>query len=155
MKPLPSNIYNRIKELDADIKEKLRQRGIIVPVRNNDGSIRVGFYKIVKRDGFYFIMDYSNEPVVKNINLPQSAALLANKLALGKYIDTNILNADQRYGHALFEETLQQQLAIKSVSKNKLDNADLMYTKAKISRLKKEHYRNEITRGFENLMRFR
>lgn len=155
MKLLSNNIYNKIKELDASIKAKLKQKGIVVPIRNDDGSINVGFYKIIKRDGFYLIMDYSDEPVIKNINLPQSAALLANKLALGKHVDTTILNADQRYGHALFEETLQQHLAIKSVSKNKLDNADLMYTKAKISRLKKEHYRNEITRGFENLMRFR
>ena len=155
MKLLPNDIYKKIKELDIDVKEKLKRQGIVVPVQERDGSIRVGFYKIVKHDGVYSIVDFGNESIIDSINLPQSAALLANKLALGKGVEDNILIADRKYGHALFEETLQTNLAVKHIKKNKLDDADLMYTKAKISKQKKERYRDEIARGFEKLIRFR
>lgn len=155
MKHLPNDIYKKIKDLDANVKEQLKRQGIVVPVQERDGSIRVGFYKIIKHNGVYSIVDFGNESIVDYINLPQSAALLANRLALGKGIEDSILTADRKYGHALFEETLQQNLAIKHIKKNKLDDADLMYTKAKISKFKKERYRDEIARGFEKLIRFR
>ena len=60
------------------------------------------------KTGFYSILNYCNDVVVDYINLPQSAALLANRLALGKYMDDNILIADRSYGHALFEEELHK-----------------------------------------------
>ena len=156
MKQIPDEIYNKIKKINSDVKEDLRRRGIVVPKQNKDGSITVGRYKILKDNrGFFTIVDYGNETIIERINLAQSAALLANKLALGKFIDDEVLNADMKYGHALFEETLQEKLARKSIKKNDLDRADLMFTKAKLSRLRKEHYRGEITRGFEKLIRIR
>lgn len=156
MKPLPNDLYSKIKQLNKDVKEKLKRQGVVVPVRDNDGSIRVGYYRIKKTDvGFYSIVDYGNELIVDRINLPQAAAVIANKLALGKYLDDKILEADRKYGHALFEETLQNHIATRSIKKSKLDQADLMFTKAKISRLKKEYYKNEVVKGFENLVRIR
>lgn len=156
MKLLPTEIYQKLKQLDQDVKENLKRQGIVVPVQDKDGTIKIGYYKIAKnKKGFYSVIDYRNEVVVDNINLPQTAAVLANKLALGKYIDDYILDADRRYGHALFEEQLHEKLATRNIKKNNIDYADLMFTKAKISRFKKEKYRVEIAKGFEKLMRFR
>lgn len=156
MKTIPDDIYNKIKQISHDVKEDLKRSGIMVPVKNRDGSITVGRFRIVKDNrGFFNIVDHWDEIIVDSINLPQTAALLANKLALGKFIDDQILGADRKYGHALFEETLQESLARKSIKKNDIDKADLMFTKAKLSRLKKEHYKTEITQGFEKLIRFR
>lgn len=156
MKLLPNDLYLRIRQLDHDVKEKLKRQGVVVPKKNKDGTISVGHYKIVKNpQGFYSILDYSNEAIVEKINLPQTAAIIANKLALGKYLDNDILNADRRYGHALFEETLHNHLGGVKIKKNDLDAADVMFTKATISKHKKEKYREEVVSGFEKLIRFR
>lgn len=156
MKNLPKDIYQRIHEIDVKVKSKLRQRGIVVPVKNSDGSIRVGHF-IIKKDieGFFSINNYANEPVIDKINLPQSAALLANGLALGKFIDTDILTADRKYGHALFEEEYEKFLVRKIAKKNAIDKLDIYHAKSHLAKLKKEYYKNQVLQGFERLMRFR
>lgn len=154
MKSDNNDLYYKIKQISNDVSDQLSRRGIVAPIKNKDGTISVGHYKIKKnKDGCYNILDFSNESIINGINLPQSAALLANSLALGKSIDTATLSTDQRYGYALFEEELQQQLAVKSIKQNQIDKADLLYTKAKISRNKKSQYQNDILRSFEKLMR--
>ncbi len=156
MKNLPKDIYQKIHEIDAQVKSKLRRKGIVVPVRTNDGTVRVGNY-FIKKDssGFFSINDYTNEPIIDKINLPQSAALLANGLALGKFIDNNILSADRKYGHALFEEEYGKFLAHKTAKKNAFDRLDIYLTKSNIAKLKKEYYKTQVLKGFEKLMLFR
>jgi hypothetical protein len=156
MNQTPNDIYQKIKDLGKDVKERLKTRGIVVPSKTKEGLIRVGYYKIQKaKSGFYSILDYSNEVIVDNINLPQTAALLANKLALGKLLDDDLLRIDQRYGHALFEEELHSTLAEKSLISKNIDRAEVMYTKRNIAKYKKEQCRKAIFFGFEKLMRFR
>ena len=155
MKQTPDDIYKKVKQLGIDVKEKLKRQGIIVPTKTPDGSIRVGYY-IIKRNktGFYSILNYRNEAVVDLINLPQTAAILANKLALGKYIDDELLDADRRYGHALFEEELHLTLAERNLKLNNLDRADVMFTKFNIAKHRKNQYKRTIFNGFDKLMRF-
>lgn len=156
MKQIPNDIYQKVKQLGQDVKERLRSQGIVVPTKTEDGAIRVGHFKIKKsRSGFYCILNYRNDVVVDHINLPQTAALLANKLALGRWIDDSLLVADQKYGHALFEEELHKLMAEKNIKSNNLDRADVMFTKFKIAKHKKEEHRKVILNGFEKLMQFR
>ena len=155
MKQTPDDIYQKVKHLGLDVKEHLKRQGIIVPTKTPDGSIRVGYYTIKKnKTGFYSILNYSNEAVVEFINLPQTAAMLANRLALGKYLDSELLDADRRYGHALFEEELHLTLAERNLKSNNVDRADVMFTKFKISKHRKEQHRKTIFNGFDKLMRF-
>lgn len=155
MNPTINTIYEKIKLLDKSVKDDLLRRGIVIPKKYKDGSVGVGRYRIVKQlTGFYSILDYRNDAIIEGINLPQTAAILANKLALGKFIDDELLNNDRRYGHALFEETLHSQLAKKCLIKNKIDEADLFFTKANISKYKKDKFKKEISTGYEKLMRF-
>jgi|688.fasta_scaffold32414_16 hypothetical protein len=156
MKHINADLYQKIINLNREVKEELKQKGLVVPKTNSNGHIIVGRYKILKNDqGFFNILDYGNEIVIENINLPQSAALLANKLALGKFIDFKILTADRKYGHALFDEEIQLRIAKTSIKKNNLDRADLMFTKLKISRYRKEAFKKEILGGFEKLIKMR
>lgn len=156
MNPPIDAVYEKIKQLDRSVKEDLRRQGLVIPKKYKDGSIGVGRYRIVKEDtGFYSILDYRNEPIIEKINLPQTAAVLANKLALGKFVDDHLLDSDRKYGHALFDELLHRHLAEKSIKKNKLDEADLFYTKAVISKYKKNRFKEEINSGYEKLIRFR
>ncbi len=155
MKQTPDDIYKKVKQLGLDVKEQLKRQGIIVPTKTPDGSIRVGYYTIKRnKTGFYSILNYSNEAVVEFINLPQTAAMLANRLALGKYLDDELLDADRRYGHALFEEELHLTLAERNLKSNNVDRADVLFTKFKIAKHRKEQHRKTIVIGFDKLMRF-
>jgi hypothetical protein len=81
--------------------------------------------------------------------------MLANRLALGKYLDDELLDADRRYGHALFEEELHLTLAERNLKSNNVDRADVMFTKFNIAKHRKEQHRKTIFNGFDKLMRFR
>lgn len=148
-------IYSRLNELSRTVKEQLRKKGVIVPSKTKEGYIKVGYYNITKADGFYTITDYADQIVVEKINLPQAAALLANKLALGKYLDVEVLEADRKYGHALFEQTLQEKIAYNKLKSKDYDIASLLLNKAGLNKIKKEHYRNIVVAGFEKLIKVR
>lgn len=156
MKQPTEDIYAKIQQLNLNVKEKLLQQGIVVPVKKTDGTVQVGNYLIKKhKSGYYSVVNFRNDVVVDNINLPQTAAIQANRLALGKWVDDGILSADAGYGHALFDEILHKQLAEKSLKLKNLDKAEMMYTKYAIDKHKKEQHKSAVDRGFEKLMRFR
>ena len=92
MKLSPTDVYSKIEQLSRDAKSKLLQQGVVVPIKGKDGIIKVGNYSIKrKKDGFYCIMDFEREIIVDRINLPQTAAVIANQLALGKLTDDKLL----------------------------------------------------------------
>jgi hypothetical protein len=153
MHPIPDSLYGPLKIVSEEVKKDLRKRGIAIPVKNNDGSISLGHYTIVKRSQFYAIIDYSAEVIVDQINLPQTAAVIANDLALGKFIDNDLLAIDRNYGYEEFEELLHIKSAEKNIKKN-IDRADVMITKSKINRYKKEQYKRDIVKSFEKLLNF-
>lgn len=154
MKPLTNDVYSKIEQLGKDVKEKLRQKGIIVPLKSKDGSINVGHFSIKKKkDGFYCILDFEKEVLIDRINLPQTAAVIANQLALGKLTDTDLLNADTGYGYALFEEELHTKLADRNLKSKSFDRADMLLTKSRIAGYKKEEYRRTVIKGFDKLIR--
>ena len=155
MKLLPNDVYSKIEQLSRDAKSKLLQQGVVVPIKGKDGVIKVGNYTIKrKKDGFYCIMDFEREIILDRINLPQTAAVVANRLALGKYIEDEVVNADAGYGYALFDEELHNALAKKNIMANMVDRADVMYTKSKISKFKKEQHMKTVMRSFNKLMQF-
>ena len=155
MKLSPNDVYSKIEQLSRDAKSKLLGQGVVVPIKGKDGTIKVGHYLIKrKKDGFYCILDFEKEIVIDGINLPQTAAVVANRLALGKYIEDAVVDADAGYGYALFDEELHTALARKNVQSNMLDRADVMFTKSKISRFKKEQYMKTVMRSFNKLMQF-
>jgi len=144
---LNPNIYNKIVAVSNEVQRNLRRKGVVIPTRNQDGSISLGSYTIRKDHEEFYIHDEIGEIVIKNINLPQTAVLLANNLALGKQVDRTLINKDMSYGSALFEEELAKRSAKKS--KN-IDKWDLMNTKSMIAQARKNHYKNEIVNSFKN-----
>lgn len=156
MKQIPNDLYQKIELLNKNVKEQLKQQGIIVPVKNSDGSVKIGRYSIERhKNGFYTVLNYRGELVVDNINLPQTAALIANRLALGKWMDNDIVTTDRQYGHAEFDELVHTQLAEKNIKLKDYDKAEVMLTKSSIAKIRKEQFKQTITRGFEKLLKFR
>lgn len=147
MKQTP-DLYKKIVQLSNEVKQELRKKGLVVPNRNKDGSITLGSFTIVKdKENFYNILDKNGSTVLRNINLPQSAVLLANSLALGKQIDYSIVSKDRSYGFAVFEETLTKKAASKS---SNLEKWDIMTTKNMIAQAKKNYYKEQIVSSFKN-----
>ena len=150
MKPINDNLYLKIRQLSDTVQDKFRQRGIAIPVENANGTISIGTYTIGKNDKGYIIVNRYNEVEVEGINLPQTAALLANGMALGKFKDQSILNTDRNYGFALFEEELYKRAVLHS-SKRDLEYFDINYTKLMIAKAKRLNHKHTIDKSFEKL----
>lgn len=145
------DIFKKIISFSDEVKKNLRKKGVVTPVTNQDGSIGIGAYSVIKNaNGFYLVMGRGNEVVADQINLPQTAILLANTLALGKFLDKDLKQKDQMYGYALFEETLLKKI-IDNESRVDLQQFDLTMTKYLIAKTKKEFYKHDIITSFEKL----
>jgi hypothetical protein len=153
MKNIPDDLYSKIVKLSDAVKFNLLKKGVVVPVKNKNGSINVGHFKIVKtNEGYYNILSRAGDIVVDQINLPQTAAVIANSLALGKFKDDNLLDADRRYGFALFDETLHNH-SLERSNKKSLEYFDLMLTKSMIAKAKKDKYKQDVIKSFEKLIK--
>lgn len=151
MDHLPEHLIKKILHVSNEVKEEFRKKGVAIPTINDNGSISLGNYTVTKNsNGFYNVLDYSGEAVVSQLNLPQTAAIVANNLALGKFVDVELVDKDRRYGYALFEED-QSKRALAKSSKKDLSYFDLMLTKHMISKAKKELYKSDIVKSFEKL----
>ena len=153
MKPVTDDLYKKIVKVSTAVKKEFRDKGLVIPVENKDGSVTLDNFTISKdRDGFYVILNHSGEAIVDQINLPQTAAVIANGLALGRFLDYKLLRLDKEYGYAVFDEALHER-AVRRSNKKSLDYFDLMLTKCMIARAKKEHYKSNIVKSFEKLIK--
>lgn len=152
MRPVTKEIFDKIFSISQEVKNNLQKKGIVIPVENNDGSISFGDFNVCKDEqGFYSILDYSNTVIIDKINLPQTAIILANNLALGKFLDNNIIALDRNYGYAIFEEILFKKIVTnKKATQYKID---LCLAKASNLNIKKENCRKQILSRFEKLRR--
>jgi len=147
MKQTPE-LYKKIIQLSNEVKQELRKKGLIVPSRNKDGSISMGKFTIVKdKEKFYNIIDNRGITLVKNINLPQTAVLLANSLALGKQVDDQIIGKDRSYGFAVFEEALTKRAISKTAN---IEKWDIMTTKNMMAQARMNYYKEQIVLSFKN-----
>lgn len=156
MNILTDDVYDKVVILAKKVKENLRKQGIVVPIDNPNGTVQIGTFLISKtQNGEFSISDHHGDMIVDNINLPQTAAIIANDLALGRFLNQELLKEDRNYGFALFEENLYQQIIGKKSRANKLslDRYDLIQTKCLISKSKRERHKQSIIRRFEKLRR--
>lgn len=142
------NLYNKLAQVSKEVKNTLRKKGLTVPTYNEDGSITMGSYVIIKvRDGTFKIVSKDTEVLAENINLPQTAIMVANRLAITRNIDSEMLILDKLYGGAFFEESLTK----RALTKNRgVDHWDLMTTKNNIAKARKLFYKNQIVNSYRN-----
>lgn len=104
MKLTKKQLFNKVEDIARQVKQELRNKGYVVPVKEKDGAINLDGVKVRKvKDTFYSVYDKGNRLAVENLNSLQSAILLANRLALGKDLDDNIIEADRKYGFQSFK----------------------------------------------------
>lgn len=153
MNQIPDKLFRKLFIVSEQVRNNLKSKGCIIPIEKDDGTVGVGHFTISKLDNFFVIQDFSGEIIVNFINLPQTAVIIANSLALGRSVDTQILQVDQCYGYAEFEESLHKKIAERNINKDN-DRAQLMLTKSGINHTKKNYYRKQIIRKYEKLIKF-
>ena len=148
-------LYSKVKEIAQGVTADLKSKGLIVPTRSKSGAVRFGNYSIIKTHGFYSIISSNDIKIVERINLPQTAILLANSLALGKWTDSKLLNADQQYGFRSFEEDQCKQILDNAAKKKDWDKFDILSIKQTRAHLKAEYAKKSILSSFEKLRQIR
>jgi hypothetical protein len=150
MKPITDDIYNKLAVLGRNVKQELHKKGFVIPVQNQNGSISFGKYTVVHRPtGFYSIVDSYKEPVADHINLPHTAILVANRLALGKDRDDKLLQEDRDFGYADFEEQIHKRALTR---KNSTVLFDVSYNKYLLAKEKRKSHKNHILSSFRKLV---
>jgi hypothetical protein len=149
MNTIPEELYNKIKKLSDQVRTELKTKGLVVPVQNDDGTTTIGKYTIIKEfDGYYSILDNWDDIVVTGINLPQTAIIIANRLALNHYRDDKLIEIDRKYGYANFEEALYK----RGMQKNS-DKFDIYLSKYNQAHNKKKINKTHIVHSFQKLIK--
>jgi hypothetical protein len=150
MPKVQKNLVEKVKSLADAVKQDLKNKGVIVPVKNKDGSVNFGEYLMSKRDTGYWISKNGFD-LVGPINLAQTAIVTANYLALGRLADDKLLQNDKWYGFKLFDEEVFTKSANNSLKSKNYDRADWCFTRASIAKVQKEKYRSDIMSSFNRL----
>lgn len=151
-KPIPEDLFKQFSVIGHEVKTSFLRKGVVIPMRNTDGTVSIGNYTIVKNPdtGLYSILDHRGEVRLDLINLPQTAILVANSLALGKFPDDALILTDRKYGYALFEEELHSKIFKRSAKKD-LDKFDIALSKKVLFKNKRKQYKRDIEQSFEKL----
>jgi len=147
-------ILQELNSIKIIVEKELKKKGYVPAKRKQDGSVKIGNFSIIKeQDGFYSVLDSNNNIIAGRINLPHSAAIFANNLALGRWTDREILDIDRRYGHYSFDEQLSKFHFSRNFHSKNYDKAEIMNEKYRTARLKKNFYKNKILTGFDKLIK--
>lgn len=104
MKLNKKQLFNKVENIAKQVKEELKNEGVIVPVKERDGSINFDGVRVRKlQDTFYAVYDRKNRLLVTELNSLQTAIVLANRAALGRPLDDNLIEADRKYGFQSFK----------------------------------------------------
>ena len=119
-KPNPQ-LYKSIEKLANTVKEDFKTKGVVIPRKLKNGVVQIGTYTIHKTQGAFWIKDYGHHIVAGPINLAQTAAVLANDLALGRMLDTALLSNDRWYGYKEFDEQAGKAQSDAAFKRNDID----------------------------------
>jgi hypothetical protein len=151
MKNNNAKIYQQLAELGLRTKENFYSKGIVLPSISKNGNVKIGKYEIIDhKTGFYSIADQNNDLLVEDLNLIQTAIVLANDMSLGHILDKELIETDKNYGYAAFEESVQRRLYTRADPERKF----VLLLKLQKSRRKKEQFLGSITTRFDKLRRF-
>lgn len=152
MKKIPNNIFNKVESVAKTVLADFKNKGYVIPTQDTDGSIR--FEHIVVRKettGFYSVVDDKNRVYADHINLQQTAALIANDVALGKIVDNKLLELDRNYGYKVFDEELFRRNYKRK--KNTIDQQIYYKTRMDDAASKAKYIKSSINQSFLKLSR--
>jgi len=152
MHQITEELYKKLSNITDRVRRDFYNRGIVAPVKSQSGCVRIGPYDIKQIGNHYAIVDLNGCVEVTGINLPQTAALVANNMALGRYRGVDLISHDREYGYADFEEELHTH-AVKNSKDRGIDYLILHQIMAQKCRQKKEYYKNLIDLRYTKLLK--
>ena len=150
MKTIPSDVYNQFQLVAKKVLTDLKTKGHVVPIKSNDGALKFESFAVIKNSKGLYSVKSRNITYFEDLNLPQTAAVVANDLALGKIIDSKIVNLDRDYGFKLFEEEVYRRAAKRS--KNDIDQIIFYNTRRQIAKTQKQAIKDRIMKSFKKLV---
>ena len=150
MKKIPNNVYNQFQLVAKQVLTDLKSKGHVVPVREPNGSLKFEKFVVVKNDNGLYSVKSKRITHYDNLNLPQTAAIIANNLALGQIIDVKLVNLDRDYGFKLFEEEVYRRAAKRQ--KNNIDQIVFYDTRKQIAKVQKQAIKDRIMKSFKKLI---
>lgn len=152
MKKLPNNVFSRVETVAKTVLNNFKNKGYVIPSKEEDGTVRFENCLVKKEaTGFYSVVDVRGNVYAENINLPQTAALIANDVALGKIVDNVLLARDRNYGFKIFDHELFKRNFNRK--KNTLDQKIYYKTMMDQALLKAKYIKSDIDRSFLKLSR--
>lgn len=149
MKKIPSDVYNQFELVAKRVLTDLKTKGFVVPIREQNGSLKFENFTVVKNANGLYSVKAGRLTYFEDINLPQTAAIIANDLAVGRILDSNIVNLDRDYGFKLFEEEIFRRASKRK--KNTLDQTVFYDTRKQIAKAQKQAIKDRIMRSFKKL----
>lgn len=145
------HLFEKFQQLAKAVRSDFKNKGLIIPVQNKDGTIQIGAFTIAKRDSAYYITSKNGEVIVGPLNLAQTAVVVANDLALERWPDNVLINNDKWYGYKAFAEAAAINVAERARKNKDDDRADLSLYKAAIAAEQKLFYKKSIDSRFDKL----
>ena len=146
-----NQLFEKFKKLANAVRQDFKRKGVVPPSQKKDGSIQIGTYNIKKQNSVYYIKDRNDNIVVGPLNLAQTAVLVANDLALGRWPDHKLIDSDRWYGYKVFAEESALHIASSARKKQDVDRADFNLYKASIAASEKLTYKKTIDSRFNKL----
>lgn len=150
-----TKVYNKIVDLALKTKEEFKARGIVIPTKNDNGELTIGRYIVIKENNNYNVLNSRREIVYSNLNLPHTAILVANSLALNQPVSRTLLDHDYRYGCSEFDEENYRRIAESLMNKKDWERYESILVKQETAQEKSEISKKEIIRSFQKLSHLR
>ena len=151
MKKTKTNIFSQVETVAKDVIKNLKNKGYVVPTKEADGTIRFDNYLVKKEStGFYSVLDVYGNSYASSINLPQTAAIIANDLALGRIVDNKLIATDRDYGYKIFDRDLFKNY---SQRKSSIDQFVYYKTQMESAAFRAKYIKETINRAFSKLYR--
>jgi hypothetical protein len=145
------HLFEQFEKLAKTVKTDFKKKGLVVPVQHKDGTIQIGVFTIKKKDSAYYIIGKNNSVVSGPLNLAQTAIVVANDLALGRWPDPTLIDNDTWYGYKAFAEESAKSVAERARRDKDPDRADLSLYKAGVASEQKLQYKKAIDQRYNKL----
>jgi hypothetical protein len=146
-----NQLFEKFTKLANAVRQDFKRKGIVLPSQQKDGSIQIGIFNIKKKDSAYYIKDRKGNTIVGPLNLAQTAVVIANDLALGRWPDHTLIDTDRWYGYKAFAEQSALHVAETAGKRKDADRADFSLYRAAIAAEQKLSYKKTIDSRFNKL----
>jgi hypothetical protein len=147
-------LFIKVEKIAKTVIDSLKKKGYVVPSSLSNNRVNFDGY-IVGRDdnGFYYIFNPKKDTLIDKINLPQTAAVVANNLALGKSAVEHLLVQDKYFGYRDFDQTVFKRAMERS--KKNIDQFAYWQTRYNDAKHQATAYKTTIVHSFEKLRSLR